>query len=29
MLMVVAIVYVVQNSTPIEKHYTTVQVNEP
>jgi hypothetical protein len=27
--MIVAIVYVIQNNTPIEKPYTTVQVKEP
>ena len=27
--MIVAIVYVIQTTTPIEKHYTTVQVKEP
>ena len=28
-IMVVAIAYVIQTTTPIETHYTTVQVNEP
>ena len=27
--MIVAIVYVIQTTTPIEKQYTTVQVKEP
>ena len=29
LLMIVAIVYVIQTTTPIETHYTTVQVNKP
>lgn len=29
MLMVFAIIYVVQTTTPIEKHYTTAQFNAP
>ena len=28
LLMIVAIVYVIQNTTPIETHYTTAQVNK-
>jgi uncharacterized protein involved in exopolysaccharide biosynthesis len=28
LLMIVAIVYVIQTTTPIETHYTSVQVNE-
>jgi hypothetical protein len=27
--MIVAIVYIIQTTTPIEIHYTTVQVKEP
>ena len=27
--MIVALVYVIQTSTPIETHYSTVQVNKP
>ena len=27
--MIVAIVYVIQTTSPIETHYTSVQVNEP
>ena len=28
LLMIVAIIYVIQNTTPIETHYTTAQVNK-
>ena len=29
LLMIVTLVYVIQTTTPIEKHFTTVQVREP